>query len=396
MTRGVLPSTAPDETGPWNHCERSKPGVPKRNLAAGPTGSAFLETQPAQLSRSELPNSDGNPLPVPFRFIDLFSGIGGFTTALTRIGGQCVFSSEWDPYARQTYREWYGRTPEGDITQVDAKRIPDHDILAAGFPCQPFSLAGVTKKNSMGRPSGFLDETQGTLFFDIARIAKEKRPAALILENVKHLKGHDHGNTWKVIKETLEALDYVVHDKVIDAIHWVPQHRERIFIVCFDSHVFGTNPPFDYPPLPEKRLYELEDLLEPEVDEKFTLSDKLWAYLQEYAKRHKAKGNGFGFGLVDLKGTTRTLSARYYKDGSEILIPQNGRNPRKLTPTEAMRLMGFPWNRQMPVSDTRAYRQLGNAVVPYVVEAVALQVAKVFNWQISQQNKKTLLSRPAS
>jgi DNA (cytosine-5)-methyltransferase 1 len=397
MASDLLLRNIPKEIESWIDIERADRRMSKRDFVIALIDSAMPEAQERlPLFPSEKPREGVDPVTVPFRFIDLFSGIGGFNTALTRIGGTCVFSSEWDSYAQQTYRAWYGHTPAGDITQVDAQDIPDHEILAAGFPCQPFSIAGVSKKNSLGRQHGFLDETQGTLFFDIARIVKVKRPPVLILENVKNLKGHDKGKTWKVIKATLEELEYVVHDRIIDAIHWVPQHRERIFIVCFDKHVFGDEPPFEYPTPPKNRIYELKDLLEPVVDPKYTLSDKLWDYLQEYARRHKAKGNGFGFGLVDLNGTTRTLSARYYKDGSEILIPQEGLNPRRLTPTEAMRLMGFPWDREIPVSDTRAYKQFGNAVVPYVVEAVALQVAKVINWQIARQTQGKLIVRPTT
>ncbi|MDQ3024130.1 MAG: DNA (cytosine-5-)-methyltransferase, partial [bacterium] len=277
-----------------------------------------------------------------FKFIDLFAGIGGFRIGLERSGGECVFSCEWDKFAQQTYEAWFGEKPHGDIRDINpCKDIPDHDVLAAGFPCQPFSLAGVSKKNSLGHSHGFEDESQGNLFFEIARIVKVKRPPVLLLENVKNLLSHDQGNTWKVIRLTLLDLGYVVHSQVIDACHWVPQHRERIFIVCFDRKVYGNAPKFAFP-TPPKVKPTFDSILEKAVDPKYTLTDHLWQYLQNYADKHKAAGNGFGFGLVNIKGQSRTLSARYHKDGSEILIPQKGKNPRRLTPREAARLMGFP------------------------------------------------------
>ncbi len=306
-----------------------------------------------------------------FSFIDLFAGIGGFRLALERIGGRCVFSSEWDKLAQTTYQANYGDVPAGDITQISAGSIPDHDLLTAGFPCQPFSIAGVTKHNALGSAHGFAHTTQGTLFFDVARIIAEKRPRAFILENVKNLKTHDKGRTFTVIEETLtHELGYYVYYDVIDARAVVPQHRERIYIVGFREPRR-----FNFPELPQVRP-RLRDILESQVDPKYTLTDHLWLYLQEYAKKHKAKGNGFGFGLADLDGVARTLSARYYKDGSEILIPQAGQNPRRLTPRECARLMGFPETFQIVVSDTRAYKQFGNAVVVPVVEAIAREVIR--------------------
>ena len=309
-----------------------------------------------------------------FKFIDLFAGIGGMRLAFEAHGGDCVFSSEWDRYCQRTYFENFGEMPFGDITQIDEQDIPDHDILTAGFPCQPFSIAGVSKKLSLGRATGFLDEAQGTLFFDVARIIKKKRPKAFLLENVKNLKSHDKGRTWQVITKTLDELDYEVFPEVIDGRLFSPQHRERIFIVGFDREVYGKEVTFDFNiNIPIKQL-RIKDILERAVDEKYTLTDHLWQYLQDYAAKHKAKGNGFGYGLVDLNGITRTLSARYHKDGSEILIPQEGKNPRRLTPRECARLQGYSDDFMIPVSDTQAYKQFGNSVVVPLVTAVAEKI----------------------
>jgi DNA (cytosine-5)-methyltransferase 1 len=336
-------------------------------------------------------------LPLPersmFDFVDLFAGIGGIRIAFEEIGGRCVFTSEWDSYAQRTYVANFpaGHDLNGDITKVHEDDVPDHDILLAGFPCQPFSIAGVSKKNALGKAHGFADETQGTLFFDVARIIAKKRPRAFLLENVKNLQSHDKGRTFQVILKTLrEELGYDVHYRVIDGAHFVPQHRERIIIVGFREPVA-----FDWSilSLPQKGVTKLRDILhktdgsEPvlEWDEgkyfdhktnkiipKYTLTDHLWDYLQRYAEKHRAKGNGFGFGLVGKNSVTRTLSARYYKDGSEILVQQAGRkNPRRLTPRECARLMGFPDSFRIPVSDTRAYKQFGNSVVVPVVQEVA-------------------------
>jgi DNA (cytosine-5)-methyltransferase 1 len=314
---------------------------------------------------------------LPFTFIDLFAGIGGMRLGLERNGGRCVFTSEWDRNAQKTYHAWFGDIPEGDIREINPATIPDHDVLAAGFPCQPFSIAGVSKKNSLGREHGFKDATQGTLFFHLAEIIEAKRPPVILLENVKNLKSHDKGQTWSVIRRTLEDLDYVIFDRIIDAAGWVPQHRERIFVVGFDRRVFGDAPDFEYPAAPDGPARKFRDILDPQTPAKYTLTDHLWRYLQNYAAKHKAKGNGFGFGMTDLDGVSRTLSARYYKDGSEVLIPQGkGQNPRRLTPREAARLMGFPDELPIVVSDTQAYRQFGNAVVPLVVEALGKQIAR--------------------
>lgn len=308
-----------------------------------------------------------------FTFIDLFAGIGGMRIAFSRQEGACVFSSEWDSYAKKTYFDNFGELPQGDITKIEAADIPDHDILVAGFPCQPFSIAGVSKKNSLGRETGFKDKTQGTLFFDVCRIIEEKRPKAFLLENVKNLKSHDKGNTWRVIEESLRQLDYEVFPEVIDGQGFVPQHRERIFIVGFDRRRYGNvDFKFDVDSQKPEEKPVLRDILDEEVPEKYTLSDKLWAYLQNYAAKHKAKGNGFGYGMPDMDGVARTLSARYYKDGSEILINQGDeKNPRRLTPRECARLQGYPEEFKITVSDTRAYKQFGNSVVVPLVTAIA-------------------------
>lgn len=319
------------------------------------------------------------PFPPPenskFTFIDLFAGIGGIRLAYQRAGGKCLFSSEWDKFARITYEQNFGEVPFGDITQIPTSKIPNHDILVGGFPCQPFSIAGVSKKNSLGKNHGFLDETQGTLFFEIARILQDKRPKAFMLENVKNLVSHDKGKTFKVIRKTLDELNYSVHYKVLDGKHFVPQHRERIIIVGFDREIFNGNEKFEFPILPEpnRKFFEI---LEENPDEKYTLTNRLWEYLQNYATKHREKGNGFGFGITDLGGTSRTLSARYYKDGSEILIPQGDINPRRLTPRECARLQGFPDKFIIPVSDNQAYKQFGNSVVVPLMEAVAKQLTK--------------------
>ena len=299
--------------------------------------------------------------------------------AYESVGGHCVYSNEWEKYCQQTYVANFGEQPEGDITKVDASSIPDHDILLAGFPCQPFSIAGVSKKNSLGRATGFEDKTQGTLFFDVCRILKAKRPKAFMLENVKNLCSHDRGRTFKVILESLEELDYEVFYKICDGQSFVPQHRERILIVGFDRQRFGKSITFDFDISPVEPKPVMNDILENDVDARYTLSDKLWQYLQGYAKKHKAAGNGFGYGIAPRNGISRTLSARYYKDGSEILIEQPGHNPRRLTPRECARLQGFPDAFKIPVSDTQAYKQFGNSVVVPLISAVAKLVVSKLN-----------------
>ncbi|MBK6486121.1 MAG: DNA (cytosine-5-)-methyltransferase [Gemmatimonadetes bacterium] len=325
-----------------------------------------------------------------FRFIDLFAGIGGLRLGFESISGQCVFTSEWDVHSQRTYRANFGdHHIAGDIVGIANDDIPEHDVLLAGFPCQPFSIAGVSKKNSLGRKHGFECETQGTLFFEVERILEAHRPKAFLLENVKNLKGHDGGRTFDVIMRTLgEKLGYHVRSKVLNARPFVPQHRERIFIVGFRDDVDFTWEDVTIPP--QSEWPTLGDILHSKHREetpeerfvdtrggalgKYVLTDHLWRYLQDYAAKHRAKGNGFGFGLVGPKDIARTLSARYYKDGSEILIKRGSGNPRRLTPRECARLMGFDrgvrqWT--IPVSDTQAYRQFGNSVVVPLVEAVA-------------------------
>lgn len=325
-----------------------------------------------------------------FTFIDLFAGIGGIRLGFEQAGGECVFTSEWNEYARKTYVENYGEAHpvEGDITKIDPKDIPDHDVLLAGFPCQPFSIAGVSKKNALGRPHGFECSTQGTLFFDIQEILRVKRPKAFLLENVKNLQSHDGGNTFRVIKDVLEnQLGYKIAYQIVDGKKFLPQHRERILIVGFREDTDFTFDDYQFPESPKT----LADILHPEdgsesveghftmgpkakIAPRYVLTEKLWDYLQGYAAKHQAAGNGFGFGLVRPKKDqyTRTLSARYYKDGSEILIDRGkGKRPRRLTPRECARLMGFPDTFKIPVSDTQAYKQFGNSVVVPVMAEVA-------------------------
>ncbi|WPZ13098.1 DNA (cytosine-5-)-methyltransferase [Nitratireductor rhodophyticola] len=360
-----------------------------------PRQAAMVVLQGLLNARAQAVNED--PL---FTFIDLFAGIGGLRRGFDHIGGKCVFTSEWDKYSQATYKANYrcdDHDVNGDITKVDAADIPPHDVLLAGFPCQPFSIAGVSKKNALGRAHGFADETQGTLFFDVVRIIKHHRPKAFLLENVKNLVNHDRGRTFKVIMKKLqEELDYEVEARVINAKGYVPQNRERIFIIGFRRDLgvdfsfsdFEMRDPYTGP--------KLEAVLHPEdgseapdkhytvgnigsVSDRYTLSDHLWKYLRDYAAKHAAAGNGFGYGLVGPNDVARTLSARYYKDGSEILIDRGpGKNPRRLTPRECARLMGFEEQGKaefvIPVSDTQAYRQFGNSVVVPVVKAIAVHM----------------------
>lgn len=353
-----------------------------------------------------------NNLP-QFRFIDLFAGIGGFRKAFDAVGGQCVFTSEWDKSCRATYQANYvsNHPVEGDIREFtkdneSLSRIPAHDVLVAGFPCQPFSIAGVSKKNSLGRLHGFRCETQGTLFFDLAQIIDYHRPPVILLENVKNLLSHDSGKTFRVIKDTLEKeLGYQIHYRIIDGQHWVPQHRERIFIVGFRTYC-----DFDFKrlqiPSPEEKPAlssifhnpqeedEFPYFVNAKVGEKYTLTIRLWEYLQAYKEKHHAAGNGFGFGLFGPDDVARTLSARYYKDGSEILIKQRNKRPRRLTPRECARIMGFDRpgesNFQIPVSDTQAYRQFGNSVVVPAAEAVA-ELMKPYIMQAIARNTNQLI-----
>jgi DNA (cytosine-5)-methyltransferase 1 len=336
-----------------------------------------------------------------FTFIDLFAGIGGIRIGFEKHGGKCLFTSEWNPFAQKTYLDNFPVIDDhkmtGDITQFDENEVPDHDVLLAGFPCQPFSIAGVSKKNALGRPHGFECTTQGTLFFDVARIIAAKKPKAFLLENVKNLVSHDKGNTFRVIQETLkEELGYDIYCKVIDGQHFVPQHRERLIILGFREKQLYN--PFDDLILPEKGAIKLSAILHSEngkekeespyttgenatVNPKYTLTLHLWEYLQNYAEKHRKAGNGFGFGLVKGTDIARTLSARYYKDGSEILINQgNRKRPRRLTPRECARLMGFDDSFHIPVSDTQAYRQFGNSViVPMITEVARVLVKNIIN-----------------
>lgn len=369
----VLLSRDPKTLGRWERGETPCP--------------AMVEPALRDILRSALPVNDGAGT---FTVADLFAGIGGIREGFRAAGGQCVFTSEWNEWSKKTYQANYGADHpfNGDITKIEASEVPDHDVLLGGFPCQPFSIAGVSKKNALGRPHGFECTTQGTLFFDVQRIIEAKRPKAFLLENVKNLVSHDKGNTFRVIMDVLEnQLGYSVKAKVIDGKSWTPQHRERIIIVGFREN---TGFSFDDLNVPEKGPF-IDSILHPQdgseepdgqytfgkdakVHSKYTLTDNLWTYLQNYSAKHKAAGNGFGFGLVKpgAEQTTRTLSARYYKDGSEILIYQGKRkNPRRLTPRECARLMGFPDTFKIVVSDTQAYKQFGNSVVVPVMREVA-------------------------
>jgi DNA (cytosine-5)-methyltransferase 1 len=348
---------------------------------------------PALRDLLQLPKRAANDGPIAsFRIADLFAGIGGIRMGFETFGGECVFTSEWNDFSKKTYLENFGEDHPfvGDIVPFSAEDIPNHDVLLAGFPCQPFSIAGVSKKNSLGKPHGFECTTQGTLFFDVARIIAAKRPKAFLLENVKNLLSHDKGHTFEVILQTLrQELGYDVHYKVIDGQHFTPQHRERIIIVGFrESTGFswdalqlpkegprlasilhktdGSEPTL---PWDEERYFDPSKLV---VQPRYTLTPKLWEYLQAYAKKHREAGNGFGYGMAFPDSVTRTLSARYYKDGSEILVYQGkAKRPRRLTPRECARLMGFPDTYKIPVSDTQAYRQFGNSVVMPVMREVA-------------------------
>ena len=331
-----------------------------------------------------------------FSFIDLFAGIGGMRRGFDTVGGRCVYSSEWNRFCQETYLANFDCDHDiaGDITAVAASEIPKHDVLLAGFPCQPFSIAGVSKKNALGREHGFRCDAQGTLFFDVARVIEHHQPQAFLLENVKNLVSHDRGRTFAVISRTLtEELGYHISCRVLDARCFVPQHRERIFIAGLrDSSDLALEdielPNPEHGPRLEAVLHPEDGSEEPELGytddagrvlSKYTLSDHLWNYLRKYAEKHRRKGNGFGYGLCGPDDVARTLSARYYKDGSEVLIRQPGGNPRRLTPRECARLMGFDnagtTRFKIPVSDTQAYKQFGNAVVVPVVEAIARYMA---------------------
>lgn len=348
---------------------------------------ALTDLLRAQRVRNEEPKAG------EFTFADLFAGIGGTRLGFENVGGQCVFTSEYDRFCVQTYRTNFRPTHEvaGDIRQITqsdetiAAHIPDHDVLVAGFPCQPFSIAGVSKKNALGRAHGFECDTQGTLFFDICKILQVKRPLAFLLENVRNLRSHDGGKTFTIIMRSLKELGYQVESRVIDARHWVPQHRERVFIVGFlrptAFRIDDIAVPTGKAPVLSAVLHSEDGKEAPQpgfiqsngaVEKKYTLTSHLWSYLKRYKEKHEAAGNGFGFGLVTPKDVARTLSARYFKDGSEILISRGrGKNPRRLTPRECARLMGFPDSYRIPVSDTQAYKQFGNSVVVPVIQTIA-------------------------
>ncbi|MDO5464827.1 MAG: DNA (cytosine-5-)-methyltransferase [Akkermansia sp.] len=332
---------------------------------------------------------DDIPYPPPitwdFTFIDLFAGIGGFRQAFQNAGGKCVFSSEWNKYAQKTYAANYGEIPYGDIRSIPKDQIPTHDVLCAGFPCQPFSLAGVSKKNSLGRKHGFEDETQGTLFFEIKEILRLKRPKAFMLENVKNLLSHDKGKTFEVIKRSLvDELGYVISYKIVNGAEWVPQHRERIYILGFDpKQVDITAAEIQVPDKPEPgyKYPKLSSIIK-KHQEGYTLGPGTWATLERHKAHHEKAGNGFGYGLLTWpikdETVTRTISARYHKDGAEILVEQEGNRPRKLSVEEAMQLQGYkPGKFIFPVSATQAYTQIGNSVVVPAIEASAKIVAKI-------------------
>lgn len=310
-----------------------------------------------------------------FTFIDLFAGIGGNRIAFESAGGECVFTSEWDKYAQATYSANFGEMPHGDITKIDTKDIPEFDMLLAGFPCQPFSQAGLKK--------GF-EDTRGTLFFDIVRIVKHHKPAVVFLENVRNLASHNNGNTLKVIVGTLEGLGYNVFYKVLNAKDFgVPQNRARIFIICFRDKV-----DFVFPSELNTKT-SVGSILEKNVDDKYTISDRLWEGHQRRKKEHLKKGNGFGYSLFDENSKyTSTISARYYKDGSEILIKQNKKNPRKITPREAARLQGFPNDFIIPVSSAQAYKQFGNSVAVPLIKILADKIVNTIKNVYLNKNEK--------
>jgi DNA (cytosine-5)-methyltransferase 1 len=392
MKKNILVRNAPIHVIDWIEKERARTKMSQQEVVlstlerAANTQLHLFADRPAEPLNAKVTS-------LPFSFIDLFAGIGGFRLALQHLGGKCVYTSEWDKYAQKTYQAWFGDLPEGDIRSIEPTSIPDHDVLAAGFPCQPFSIAGVSKKNSLGRAHGFDDVKQGNLFFVLADIIRAKRPPVLFLENVKNLQSHDGGRTWAVIEKTLKELQYHVFPKIIDAAGWVPQHRERMYIVCFNREYFPERPMFQFPTYDVSRGPKLATILETSPDSRYTLTEHLWKYLQGYAEKHRLKGNGFGFGIGDPQGIARTLSARYYKDGSEILIRQRGRNPRRLTPSECAKLMGFPEHLPIVVSDTQAYKQFGNAVVPKVVEAIGQEIMTILAAQFST---RCLLKEPSA
>lgn len=342
-------------------------------------GKTLSVREPQAIYQARLPIDWADvPFPPPkrsgFKFIDLFAGIGGFRIAMQELGGACVFSSEWDPYAKRTYEANFGEVPFGDIRKISEDDIPDHDILCAGFPCQPFSLAGVSARNSLNTAHGFACETQGTLFFDIARIIRAKRPRVAFLENVKNLVGHDGGKTFSVVKNTIEELGYSFSYKVIDSSPLVPQRRLRCYMVCLRN----TNKSFEFPAIQGPPL-PLKMILEKKVDPSFTISSKLWDGHQRRTKRNLARGTGFTAFCADLEKPSNTIVARYGKDGKECLIPQGKENPRMLTPRECARLQGFPENFIIPHARTTSYRQFGNSVAIPIIRRIAEHIVQILS-----------------
>jgi DNA (cytosine-5)-methyltransferase 1 len=367
-------------------------------VTAFPAATAPHDTESRGTTSGDGPHQ---PSPTTFRFVDLFAGIGGIRLGLQRSGGECVFSVEIDRHARRTYEVNFGQVDAWDVRTLDPNSLPAFDVLAAGFPCQPFSIAGVSKKASLGRLHGFDDAASGNLFFEIIRIAESAKPKVLFLENVKNLRSHDRGRTFEVILREIRRLGYTPWNDVIDASYWVPQRRERTFIIAVQADgIDGSDLRFNRAPLGPAPT--LRTILEPEVSDRYVLSEALWTYLQAYAVKHRAAGNGFGYRLYGPDEVAGTLSARYYKDGSEILITTGSDRPRRLTPVECGRLMGFPNPRRIddgelfrgrnalsgefliPVSDRQAYKQFGNSVVVPVVEHLGLQVAALLRPQPSE------------
>ncbi|KHS78255.1 DNA cytosine methyltransferase [Pectobacterium brasiliense] len=302
-----------------------------------------------------------------FKFIDLFAGIGGVRLGFQNAGGACVFSSEYDRGAQNTYKINHGEYPFGDITRIDEKQIPEHDILLAGFPCQPFSHAGVSARNAVGKQHGFLCDTQGTLFFDVLRVIKEKKPKVVFLENVRNLETHDQGKTFDTIKRSIEEEGYVFFHKIIDSSSLVPQRRVRCYMIGVREDIDAQ---FVFPEVSGEPV-PLRSVLQKKVDDIYTISDKLWHGHIARTKRNVERGTGFTAYLADLDKPSNTIVARYGKDGKECLIPQVGKNPRMLTPRECARLQGFPEEFEVPVSRTPAYKQFGNSVVVPVINILA-------------------------
>lgn len=311
-------------------------------------------------------------------FLDLFAGIGGMRLAFEGVGLECVMSVEKDRFSRQTYQANFGEDPFPDVYDLDVADVPDHDVLVAGFPCQSFSRAGRWAERVLGRPVGFEDKGRGNLFFEIARLLEAKRPAAFLLENVRFLRTHENGGTFRTIIRALDKLDYRVHHQILNAVHYVPQNRERLFIVGFRADRFPIAP-YPFPTPPPSRMYELGDVIETDVDPGYTLPEGTWEAMLRHVEKHGKRGHGFRLGIIDPQKDefTRTLTARYWRDGAEILVGQNGSRPRRLTPRECARLMGFPDSFEIPVSRTQAYKQFGNSVAVPLVGAIAARMVEI-------------------